>query len=890
MAKHLAIVNNQTGNSFEFLIAAKTDKIFEEKMEALDTSMRESISVGQFLWYCDDPESYESVSKDDFNYINNLFGVLSLFCKQRQASDIKRFYIDQWLPFLSKLNELRTEDLPQEIKGVISVEKNFLPVSFFSSIKVIRIFLPFYENHPDLKNTDFYKFFINGLKQFKAEDKRYEEEDFTKLIAPYVNDIGVFKETGFDYIIENLQRLFFREYEDRYSKKVLDGKSFQLSELQKQAITNETCYTLIRSSAGSGKTAVLIARFFYLVECKKIKPQKILLLVYTNQVCDEINEKIAKLWNQEDYGPLRSGPAKTIDACAYGIIRDKDGITPNLLTYIENKKYNTTDHNRADILLQRGSFLNDDAFIKSLEEVESAYFDYLEDSKHKESRDYVSYIDQSGPFSLRSYREKWIYEFLFDLYHDANGNKIKGFDLFYELPVGDKTPDFTIKRCGEKYIYEHYAKKKGKIDNVEYNGQDRDSTYKKQEGDEYYFSTFGEGKNRDDLLKELIEHLRKRGLIPQQKEARITKIATKHSKERIVVKYIKYFRLIRGIIVDNCLEQKDLSEKIQKLGGFPRLFWEKVYSPLVLEIKKLYRNADYMYTDFSDSIGWAKDILDKDKNSSLRGNYSFSHILIDEYQDLTRSRFELLKALCELGDSHLMAVGDDWQSIYSFANSDLSLFHSFETDWKDAKCLNLDESFRFGDGLAKLSSAFVLNCLNGGGSNLTKRDVKGNVDLNTTIEPLSYECEKSNSFDESDKIQISIIEEKIKNIQETEPEAVFAIISRFREERHPLFSLWRSQMDPSGKHIKYLTMHQSKGATVDYAFIVSCNEKSVPFIKSEDELVRFIREQVHKKDYINEQENEERRLFYVALTRAHNKVFILYDRKHPSKYVSEIWT
>lgn len=141
---------------------------------------------------------------------------------------------------------------------------------------------------------------------------------------------------------------FFSEFERDYSERVLNKAPFHFSKEQKNAIEYNGGHCLIRSSAGSGKTVILIARFFYLVRVKGVCPKEILLLAYTNAVCDEINEKIRKLWNNDvefftnwDKNPFQQkeiiGPAKTFHRFASSIIIGLTGRKPSFLGDINKK-------------------------------------------------------------------------------------------------------------------------------------------------------------------------------------------------------------------------------------------------------------------------------------------------------------------------------------------------------------------------------------------------------------------------------------------------------------------------------------------------------------------------------------------------------------------------
>ena len=55
-----------------------------------------------------------------------------------------------------------------------------------------------------------------------------------------------------------------------------------------------------------------------------------------------------------------------------------------------------------------------------------------------------------------------------------------------------------------------------------------------------------------------------------------------------------------------------------------------------------------------------------------------SYIIIDEFQDVSISRYNLIRAIQKKTNAKIVAVGDDWQSIYRFTGCDLDIFVNFK--------------------------------------------------------------------------------------------------------------------------------------------------------------------------------------------------------------------
>ena len=88
--------------------------------------------------------------------------------------------------------------------------------------------------------------------------------------------------------------------------------------------------------------------------------------------------------------------------------------------------------------------------------------------------------------------------------------------------------------------------------------------------------------------------------------------------------------------------------------------------------------------DFEDMINESARILREVKE--MKQKLDFKYVIVDEYQDISRQRFDLTKTLAEVTDAKIIAVGDDWQSIYAFSGSDITLFTKFEERWDMRSC------------------------------------------------------------------------------------------------------------------------------------------------------------------------------------------------------------
>ena len=703
-------------------------------------------------------------------------------------------------------------------------------------------------------------------------------------------------------------KAFFESYEHRVSN--ISSKKFEFSPNQKASIVMDEQYCLLRSSAGSGKTEVLIARFFFLVEERKIDPKDILLLVYTKDVCNEINEKIKKRWSDdadfERRWPEASaaqgkkpGPAMTFHAMALRIIMDGIKRMPTVLTLVENKK--KVDHDDRILTLKNELLKNNKQLLNNIvstpyEELADSECsdDCVESSEHYKNEYVVEKKDQST-VGLKSNAEAWIM-----YYYLKNGISVeyeKEFLVESEKENRVYRPDFSFNQNGQTYIHEHFATLNENDPDEgwkKYVGRAKEkiANYSKVLGSRFIY-TVGEDESgrvykREEILNNLEKELDLRGIICSP-DCDYIKNEQKYLEDSSDA-YIKKFLKIREMIIEGRKDMGEISARMEDRGGFPKTFWNDVYLPLEECYKGLLRKPDHYYTDFSDSLDWATNILE----TSQFERALYKVILVDEYQDITPKRFSLLQALISqgLGKTQLFAVGDDWQSIYSFAGSDLRLFGDFENKWEGkGVCYDLYETFRFGEPLVQLSSSFVMT-----DTNLTQREIKGRRTLTRVfmcpVPPRPPQTLKS--ADDDSKVnpiyyrnqQLETICRILSDKIDGHESCSVAVLSRYNWTYEVIEDSIRSL---KGKitwidTIVPSTIHASKGQTFDYVFVLSCDEGTIPSRKRDDELKRLITGGDEEKEW------EERRLFYVALTRAKKSVYLLYNEKNPSKYIKEIKT
>lgn len=299
---------------------------------------------------------------------------------------------------------------------------------------------------------------------------------------------------------------------------------------------------------------------------------------------------------------------------------------------------------------------------------------------------------------------------------------------------------------------------------------------------------------------------------------------------------------------------------------------EKIFLMLALNIYLIYQKylKNNNEIDFDDMIIYASNYV-KDKGI----NKSYKYVIIDEYQDTSYIRFLLVKNILECTKAKLMVVGDDFQSIYRFTGCDISLFLDFKKYFIDSKIMKIENTYRNSQELVSIASDFVMR-----NKYQIKKDLRSCKHLDYPIKIVYYKNIKDTFFN----LVINIYEETHKPI---------LVLGRNNNDVYMILSD-KVKLKDNGKiictlneniEIYYLTVHKSKGLEEENVIIINLEDKLLGFPSKikDDKMLRFVSSNYEKYPY-----SEERRLFYVALTRTKNSVYLLTPTTNKSTFINEL--
>ena len=260
----------------------------------------------------------------------------------------------------------------------------------------------------------------------------------------------------------------------------------------------------------------------------------------------------------------------------------------------------------------------------------------------------------------------------------------------------------------------------------------------------------------------------------------------------------------------------------------------------------------------------------------------FRYIIVDEYQDLSALRQEFLRLLLESSQANLFAVGDDWQAIYGFSGSRVDFTLNFRRFWGDFSLHRISKTYRFGPTLAGLSSSFIMQ----DHTQIQKQIQSQKEDVLEPVVEISGD---------SERLDLEVLTHYFESLPR---DSSILLLGRFQIDQFRLVHCSKFKLTPDGikfqtrpdLKIRFLTVHQSKGLEVDYVILLNNRESKLGFpaqVKDpplKTELVKIAEELSLDQASVN----EERRLFYVALTRAKKQVILLTVDGKESSFIKEL--
>jgi DNA helicase-4 len=640
-------------------------------------------------------------------------------------------------------------------------------------------------------------------------------------------------------------------------------ESKPLTDLQRRSIILDERRNLVVAGAGTGKTSVIVAKAGFLIESGKCRPDDILLLAFNADAAKELAERCRSRLGVDIQ-------ASTFHALGNRIVGTVEPKVPTL-----SKLATDRQHFSGFLDYVIGELKTDkEAWKKACSFVLGHLKAYREESGFTTLEEYQAYtrtveLRALSGHLVKSFAELDIANFLF-----FNGVRFE-YEKRYPRVSTRYQPDFYLPDFD--IWLEHFG--------IGRDGSTAPYIDRQNYHEEMEWKRGIHAENRTKLL-ETYSWEKAEGILTTQlnKRLRVAGVKYKPRTQEEIFKalqnagYTTQLAVLVGTFLShfksNHMSLKELMRKAKassnsvRAVAFAQLF-EVFYAKYQAELD----SKEPREIDFNDMISSATEYV-------REGRFAipWKYVIVDEFQDISMGRYRLLEAMLKgRDDLQFFAVGDDWQSIYRFAGSDISIMSRFRKFFGRATVVKLDQTFRFNDKIASVSGEFIQKNPN----QIRKK-------LNTELE-----CETPQVFVHwvdreegrpSDGATLTGVIDLMKADRDLEDESLL-VLARYNHLLPAVSTLKSLEKSWPGQVLAPLTVHRSKGLEAGYVIVdgLTTDEYGFPSEIEDDPLLGLVLARPDSFPHA-----EERRLFYVALTRARHQVHLIADRNYPSSFVLEL--
>lgn len=705
-----------------------------------------------------------------------------------------------------------------------------------------------------------------------------------------------------------------KEYFDNLFKGIDDN--ILLDEEQRRAILCDEDSSLIIAGAGAGKTTTMAAKVKYLIDRKKVEPNKIVVISYTNKATDELEDRIKydfdlpvdimtfhslgikivrKIIKDKPIKPLVGKEQKKIILNYFKevLFKDKDLMMRYINAFNKYSELNKRLFSKGFI----DNCMKFDSFDEYFKDYKKRKQELNKDNLPEIIKNYeIAFLKFEKPQTLKGEQTKSIGEARI-----ANYLFKRGIDYKYEEPYPERIdqekcylPDFTININGKEIYIEYYGLSNNKEKNDTFSLKDRKKyEYIRDKKREFhknnkndYIELDYKNENNVNYIQVLNNELLKRNIkFNKTSYEDLYEAILDTNEEAEIYKFVDFtlevIESIKSSMDRNRINDK-IYEYINSLGNTPEEKKEMIEEyNLIIKVYNYYQTKILTKNqiDFSDMIYYANKYLVTLKSNNTILDYDY--IIIDEYQDISINRYNLARNLSLSSNAKIVSVGDDWQTIFSFAGSRIDLFYNYEKLYPGAKNLVINNTYRNSQELINLAGYFITK-----NPYQIKKNLKSKKTRNAPIKIVPYE---NNEFE--------ILGKLIEKIYNDNPNDKILILSR---KNRVLTSLKHNELFEDGlneriiykkcpnAYIEAMSIHKSKGLGADQVIILNVTNKDFP---DRDRKNFWLKNLFDDHDFVeNYPDAEERRIFYVALTRTKKDVYLMTpkEKSKESPFINEL--
>ena len=639
---------------------------------------------------------------------------------------------------------------------------------------------------------------------------------------------------------------------------------------------------LVLASAGSGKTMSLLAKIEYLVRELKIPPEKILAISFTKKTVDELIERCA----------VKGVEFRTFHGLGNSILQEHQSEYLSKRCLISEAEIKSFFERTLLLKCRDNAFarkLNDYILFLLSTPIAPGAFKNLK-GKIRLNRLFLRreiLAGQNKPlkptqtinrFPIRNKEEElaanWLYihQLPYEYHKELPDLKQKA-----DFVIGDVCLDiFALNKNGNSLLGNEYQKELVL----------RRKSYKraKQKHIELHSWEWGERVAFDNLAQNLIKNGLKPRRLPEREIRHIIQEKLPGEYEHFLMQLVSFLSLYKNGLHD-IAKLRARTARWSKYEKQRAAIFLNIFEVLFREYEE-YLETERLY-DFADMINHAAELV-KTEPDCMAG---YEYILLDEVQDLSPNRLCLVREILRKNPHcRLFAVGDDWQSIYCFTGSNLELIKRFEAYFgRHVRRSLIETTHRFGVPTVEKSSGFVQK-----NPAQAHKKVRG-LKTETPIKIILSETDSNNRKSEADGFRQAIKDMLANYDEEALLKMKLQIISRYNHDLAFVMDAPEAKIKEdrlywslnSGQKLEFefCSIHKSKGITRDIVVVLNMNDElmGMPAQRESDPLIDMLLSNRESYPFA-----EERRLFYVALTRARRTTYLIAKEKKPSPFLYEI--
>ncbi len=796
-------------------------------------------SVSLRIWDGYNSVTYDYIDEDDAKR-----------CEKKLNDFLISYEIQTIKDEIPKLNFDITNGYLKDSKTEELIHNTLLLKKYFTKLK-------------DLDPSSIEKIETDLIEKFK--NKSDEIKDYLSIILNYCKSSSAQNESFVDLI-----RASYEESELKENKEFFDkAEKNPLTPMQRLSVVRDNDFNLVLAAAGTGKTSVMVAKALYLMKIKAVKSSELLILAYNRKAALELQQRIeqrAKVLGIDSELPQIS----TFHALGRKILLECDQSVHMSKLCDDEKKLNQWVANWERDFLHKHPF------------------DYLffYNSLYSREKNGIEINDNTS--ALRTLND--------ELVKSESERRIANWLCLYNIPYTYEAAYVAKRRIEPGFDYSPDFKLTDDI-YIEFFGIDRNGNTRPDIDKEHYNKCIELKKQlhqemgttlidlysyemfENTLFDKLEKRLLELGFSPKKKTNReIEELITSNIDKNVSSSLQKLLtNCLKAIRIENLNKDKIL----QRLKDADFTFADTIAKYLSRMV------TDYVNTlkaqneiDFDDMILTATKLINKKKWIP-----PYKYILIDEFQDISMSRYELIKAMyTHCKDVSCTKVGDDWEAIYRFAGGAVDLTTRFSEHFGQHSLTKLDKTFRYSKNIAKVAGDFVMS-----NPEQYKKDIETADDSDKPkIHLFSYsgDCD-----DISDYHNLYVeVRKLILILDKKSPESSVAVMSRYNHFLNG-FKIYftnqnRQENIKTSINIYYWTFHGSKGLEADYTILMGLQSGEIRAFPADNQDDKVVEALLPTSDDFTF--SEERRLFYVALTRAKKHAYLFAQATRPSSFIKEM--